>query len=520
MGADVPNVDALASDESSSNDPLHLINRLQEGAAPAEIETALRHFKETIVDLDHIAQETYRDAAVRKLKEIGCTGAAKMVSAAMPKHNAETETQGTPIKLADPPQWLDEVDGVLLSNEIAETIRRFVVISAESVTAIALWIVLTFTFDAFDVLPLLAILSPVKRCGKTRLMSLLSALVLRPLSTSNITPAALFRSIEKFRPTLLADEGDTFLGDRDELRGIINSGHTPETAFVIRTVGDQYEPKIFSTWAPKAIAQIGDLPDTIEDRSIVIGMRRRSSEEKVERWRARRHREFEPLRQRLARWAADNAELLRSADPAVPDELTSDRAVDNWRPLFAIADAIGGEWPSLARNAAIAAAIGEASTESIGVVLLLDMRHLFRQGGERLPTSHVLKALNGADERPWATFASGKPMTPRNLAALLKPFGIRSKQYRFEDGTNGRGYSADDFGDAFKRYLGSSDPLQPLHSNESMTYAKQDPLQDSAGVTLLESHKPNNDNHVTRVMDTEDPLGGSGQSVEKGSDEI
>jgi len=510
MSADVPNIDALANDESSSDDPLCLISRLQKGATPAAIEAALRHFNEKVAELDSIAQETMRDAAVRTLKEIGCSGASKMVSAAMPKQNAEAMMQGAAIDLADPVQWPEEISGAVLIEEIAQTIKRFVVISAESVTGIALWIVLTYAYDSFDVLPLLAILSPVKRCGKTRLMSLLSALVLRPLSTSNITSAALFRSIEKFHPTLLADEGDTFLGDRDELRGIINSGHTPETAFVIRTVGDQYEPKIFSTWGPKAIAQIGDLPDTIEDRSIVIGMRRRSSEEKVERWRARRRREFEPSRQRLARWAADNAELLRSADPAVPEELTSDRAIDNWRPLFAIADAIGGEWPSLARKAAIAAATGEASTESVGVVLLDDIRQLFRKGVERLPTSHILQALNAGGERPWATFDKGRPMTPRNLAAILKPFGIRSKQYRFEDGTNGRGYSAGDFGDAFKRYLGPSDVLQPLHSNGSITYANLDALQESKHVTQEESHKPNNDNHVTRVMGTEDPLGRSG----------
>ena len=509
MSTDLPNVEALANEENSSNDPLHLINRLQKGAAPAEIETALRHFKETIVDLDPIAQETYRDAAIRKLKEIGCSGASRMVSAAMPTRSTESDMQGTAINLSDPPQWPEEVDGAILIEEIAQTIKRFIVINAESVTSIALWIMLTYTYDCFDVLPLLAILSPVKRCGKTRLVSLLSALVRRPLPTSNITPAALFRSINGIRPTLLADEGDTFVGDRDELRGIINSGHTTETAFVIRTVGDQYEPKFFSTWGPKAIAQIGDLPDTIEDRSIVIGMRRRSSEEKVERWRARRYREFEPLRQRLARWAADNAELLRSADPAVPDELTSDRAVDNWRPLFAIADAIGGEWPPLAREAAITAATGEASTESVGVVLLQDIRHLFREGVERIATSYILKALNGADERPWATFDKGRPMTPRNLAALLKPFGIKSKQYRFDDGTNGRGYSARDFGDAFKRYLGSSDVLQPLHSNGSITYANPNPLHESKHVIQAESPKPNNDNHVTHVMDSEDPLGPS-----------
>jgi hypothetical protein len=107
--------------------------------------------------------------------------------------------------------------------------------------------------------PLLALTSPEKRCGKTTTLSLLTRLVPRPLLSSNISPAALFRIVEKYCPTLLIDEADSFLRDKEELRGILNSGHTRDAAYVVRTVGDDKEPCRFSTWAPKAVALIGRL---------------------------------------------------------------------------------------------------------------------------------------------------------------------------------------------------------------------------------------------------------------------
>jgi putative DNA primase/helicase len=85
----------------------------------------------------------------------------------------------------------------------------------------------------------------------------------------------LFRAVEKFKPVMLIGEADTFMTEKEELRGVINSGHRRSSAFVIRTVpvGDEHEPKVFSTWGAKAIPSIGKLAGTIEDRSIIIPMR-------------------------------------------------------------------------------------------------------------------------------------------------------------------------------------------------------------------------------------------------------
>ena len=152
---------------------------------------------------------------------------------------------------------------------------------------------------------------------------LLGALVRKPLPTANITAAALFRAVEQYSPMVLADEADTFIYGQDELRGILNSGWMRSQANVVRTVGDDFEPRIFSTWAPKAVALIGSLPDTLGDRSIEIRMHRQLPEEgtKIERLRGDRLDQFEPLRRKAWRLASEWADALRRADPEVPGRI-------------------------------------------------------------------------------------------------------------------------------------------------------------------------------------------------------
>src|SRR5262249_26279091 len=151
-------------------------------------------------------------------------------------------------------------------------------------------------------------------------------------------------------------EADSFLPDNEELRGVLNSGHRRATAVTVRCVGDDLEPKTFSTWCAKAIALIGKLPGTLADRSIKVALRRKGRAERVERLRhTRLGNETAELQRKAARWATDNVNALRSADPSIPETL-NDRAGDCWRPLLAIADRAGGEWPELARSAAVAMA--------------------------------------------------------------------------------------------------------------------------------------------------------------------
>jgi putative DNA primase/helicase len=318
---------------------------------------------------------------------------------------------------------------------------------------VALWAAHTHLVDCFGISPRLAIRSPEKGCGKTTLLDALSRIVVRPLPTANATAAAIFRVVEVHRPTLLIDEADTFLSENEELRGILNSGHR-QGGSVIRTVGEDFEPRAFSTYAACAIALIGKLPGTIADRSVPIELRRRRADEPVEPFRFDRTEHLDQLARKLARWAADVADRIRETDPDVPAGVFN-RAADNWRPLLAIADTAGANWPARARLAV--QYTGEAGDEkSVRVLLLADIRAIFaepdRLERDRLSSSELVTSLIAIEGRLWAEWKAGKPLTANGLARLLAPFGIAPGTIRTSVGTP-KGYQRAQFEDAFARYL-------------------------------------------------------------------
>jgi hypothetical protein len=180
----------------------------------------------------------------------------KLVQAERP--DDDEGKQGRAISFPAPEPWPEPIDGATLLDSVAETIRRYIVLPDHSRDAAALWVLHTYLIDHFLVSPRLAIRSPCKQCGKTTLLDVLACLVLRPLPTANVTSSAVFRVVEAHRPALLVDEADTFLRDNDELRGVINSGHR-RGGSVLRTVGDDHQPRAFSTYSACAIALIGNL---------------------------------------------------------------------------------------------------------------------------------------------------------------------------------------------------------------------------------------------------------------------
>jgi putative DNA primase/helicase len=216
---------------------------------------------------------------------------------------------------------------------------------------------------------------------------------------SNLTEAVLFRAVEVWAPTLLIDEADTLgMAENKELRGTLNSGHERRAAFVLRCVGDDHAPKQFTTWCPKAIALIGKLPPTLHNRTIIIEMQRRKPHEAITP--LPRSDAYREVRHKCARWCRDNIEALRCADPAILPEL-NDRAADNWRPLLAIADAVGGDWPAWAREAAAALTPKDDDNDVLGVQLLGDLKALFDRGEDRLSSASIAEELVKLEGRPW-----------------------------------------------------------------------------------------------------------------------
>ena len=242
----------------------------------------------------------------------------------------------------------------------------------------------------------------------------------------------------------------------------MNSGHTVKTAFVTRCNSETNEPERFSTWCPKAIALIGELPSTLDDRAIVISLKRKTRDEKVKRLGLDFDDQCLDLRRKCLRWATDNMDRLKAANPQLPF-LDNDRALDNWSPLIAIADLAGGEWPDKARNAMSKIEAGRED-DSAKVMLLQDIWSVFsREGCERLWSQDLIKALVEMEDRPWREWKKSKPITSVGLAKLLKPFGITSIQIR-QDDKNKRGYAFEQFRDALDRYV-----FQPATPSQNAT---------------------------------------------------
>ncbi|WAV89337.1 DUF3631 domain-containing protein [Oxalobacter aliiformigenes] len=390
--------------------------------------------------------------------------------------------------------WGESVNGSRLLNEIDRTIRRFIVCEPETAQAASLWIVMTWLMDVVKVAPLAVITAPEKRCGKTQLLDLIGKMSYRPMPTSSITPSALFRSIEMWQPTLLIDEADAFLNDNEEMRGLLNAGHTRTSSFTIRTVGDDHTPKRFNVWGAKAIAGIGKLQDTVMDRSVTLELRRKLDCEHVERIRHAEPGLFETLCRKLCRFAEDNRETIRNARPALPEEL-NDRAQDNWEPLLAIADMAGGNWPEIARMAALKIS-RDKSPQSTGTELLEDIREIFDMKHiDRIHTHKLVEALCEDSEKPWSTYNRGKPITPAQLSRRLSAYRIVSKAIRVDCEVK-RGFEKKQFADAWERYTN----ISPIPPSESVT-TLQTSIGAGSGVTFS---KRNVSQNVTRYTEEDD----------------
>jgi putative DNA primase/helicase len=394
-----------------------------------------------LAKLSTIEYEHQRKASAEKLgiDRIAVLDAAVKVARS---ENGDTKGQGRPLELPTIEPWPDPVDGADLLDNICNAVKRYLVLPEGSAEILALWAMHTHAFECFAHSPRLAITSPEKQCGKTTTLDVLGELVGRPLPTSNATTAAIFRTIEKAKPTLLIDEADTFLGENEELRGVLNSGHR-RGGQILRTVGDDQEPRQFATWAPAAIAMIGRLPDTLEDRSVSIALRRRRPTEKVQQFRSDRVQDLKQLARKIARWCDDNHQTLAASDANTG--MLVNRSADNWRPLFAIADIAGGRWPERARAVAEAAETAKQD-QSKRTMVLGDIRDIFaaRPEADRVSSAELTNALGAMENRPWSEWRNGKPMTPTALAWLLAPFGIMPGTKRDGDSTF-KGYLRSDF---------------------------------------------------------------------------
>jgi hypothetical protein len=362
--------------------------------------------------------------------------------------------------------WTEPVIGADLLQAIFTEVQRFVYIDDRDYIVGCLWILLAYVWDVFYKLPILRLKSPVKGCGKSTMLDVLEVFVVKPLLTVSVTPAGLYRLIEKYHPCVLIDEADSYGKDDDELRNIVNGGYERDRP-VIRVNKETLEPQIFATFGCKVLASIGSLHETIEDRSVIIDMKRKAPNIKLEELCDVDHTRFIELRRKIQRWADDNRETLKTTKIARPEAL-SDRPWNKWRPLLTIAAVVGGHWPESCKDAAIG--ISSEADEELTIVteILSRIRTLFRvKGDEFLSSDDIINSLNSDKEAPWADWQKGdvKGITVEKMSRYLKRFKIKSDRPQIEN-KRVRGYWLESFQDTFASYLPPEKPDPDTNSKK------------------------------------------------------
>ncbi|MEA1994916.1 MAG: DUF3631 domain-containing protein, partial [Campylobacterota bacterium] len=397
---------------------------------------------------------------------------------------AEKEEEKSIVEVLEP--CSEEVNGWEIASRIEQLLKKHVYLSSKHYyTAVTLWVFLSYVYPNFNILPMLLITSPTMRCGKTTLLTILEGLVNKALIASNISPSAVFRTIEKYKPTLLLDEADVGVAGNEELRGIINAGHTKRTAYVIRTGSKEtnFEPERFNTFCPKAIAMIGKPANTWIDRSIHIKMERKTKDTHTEKLPVDFYEQMKPLRQKLIKVACSDLTQVEE-----DFDLPNDRAVDNWIPLSTITYNLNGEWLEKTKKAMTLIENGE-SEDDLKVELLQDIQGYFKEKEEdKVFTKDLVEYLLELEESPWADLRRGKGITPNTLGKLLKDFDIKSRTLRWE-GRILKGYEEKDFKKVFCQYL-PSQSVTPLQSHNDSDNGAFQSVTQKGNVTVRNPSKP------------------------------
>jgi putative DNA primase/helicase len=442
--------------------------------------TDLAGLRAAVLRLAKLDREAY-ELARRKVAEdfqIRVTSLDRLVAKARDEGAPADELPGAAVVFPQDAPWPEEVELAEVIDDYEKVLQAVMVMNAHQRLAVMLWSAFAHGLGCgcFDHSPRLAIESSVKRSGKSRLLGLLRHAVPKALAAASVSASGVFRIVDASKPppTLLLDEGDNFVtAENADLKAILNAGYDKDSAVALRVEGERVrQVRAFSIWCAMAIALIGRLPGTLEDRAIAIVLERRLRNEKIERLTKAHYATLRDIRRRLARWAATHKASLQEADPQIPGSL-NDRAATSWAPLLAIAEATGPALAAQARAAAVAlAAAHEAATQEFELEALVDIRCWLEeernQGRDNVWTSELVTCLLSCDpERPWREYGRRrKEITQAQLARLLSRIGLVSTvqwQGRAPNQTSARGYTRGQLLEAIHRYL---PPVQSVKASE------------------------------------------------------
>jgi hypothetical protein len=346
--------------------------------------------------------------------------------------------------------WPDPVDTKTLLIEVMAQLRRYVVVHDDAAAiAIVLWICFAWVHADIAVhSPLLVFDSAEGDTGKTTACGVIKFATPRGYTAAELTGPNLYRFVDQLHPTLIIDDADKLLERKPDLVHIVNVSWTRGTLIPRQLSGTTYW---FDPFCPKVIAGVNvQLPRTTATRKITIKLLPKLPHEKVDEFNHVDDDEFITLRRKLARWAADNVAALKDACPVM---VFNNRLRMNWKLLLAIADLAGDNWPKLARQAAVKLA-RERREPSEGKRLLAAFRDLFAAHGSMLTSAKVQELLTADPSSEWADFRGrGRPITQREIALLLDPYGIDPTVIHPDGHKAERGYKVEWFEKAFLHFL-------------------------------------------------------------------
>jgi putative DNA primase/helicase len=349
---------------------------------------------------------------------------------------------------AAPPEeeaWDGPIDLCAILDAALVEARRYIVASDTKRAALVLWSAHTHLVHSTMVdlqrSPRLAIQSRVPGSGKTTSLEFVAALSFRGVIRSSATASTILRTLGLVQRTYCLDEADRQLSEKNsDMVAILDCGDRRSTSLTersVKTPNGDWVVGTFNVWGAVAFAGIDELPGTLQDRSVRVFLHKATVEEVPEHLRDGTSTELVNLRRQLSAWADGLFEL---PDPALPDVLLrqAGRVGDRWRPLIAIAALAGGQWPDLAKLAAMEDVTAEGKPTLLER-LLIGIHRAFENADpadkneidnkKQLTTPTLIGALLADREEEWLTINRSKPITPyflrEKLRDLLDPPGTQ-----------------------------------------------------------------------------------------------
>jgi hypothetical protein len=344
------------------------------------------------------------------------------------------------------------------------------------VLPLALWAMCTHTFPTFDTFPYLVITSYTKRSGKTRLMELVSMVSANGRTFSPDSPSSMFRALSEEAPSMFLDEAEKLNIENHPAREFLNKGYR-QGQTITRVIGNKVID--MECFCPKCFVLIGDVYDTLGDRSMIVTMRRRTPIEAAHEVKFR----FDVVRGEAGQLRAEMHSLIEEKQGDIAAEYAkgitldfmNDRDEEIWQSIFTMAKVMcperlteltrcaadmsteksgpkrkstGAEWEAAERK---------ADDEEARVLLLRDL--LTAIGKKKMiPSAEAVEALKDIPTGQWRKFR-GKGLTTIDMGNLLDSLNVhpkvirlisRQKAAKTGDKSTVRGYKREDLISAAK----------------------------------------------------------------------